>query len=153
MLGAAVGFREGVHLGFTRLCNRLPRPLSRALLGLSNSPWAVLLAINVFVFLAGYILDGVSIYSIFVPIIMPIMAAFAWDPVWIGVILTVNVAIGQVTPPVAANLYAAANIAGLSFEEISRTVRPFVLAMLVALVVITQVPVLSTAVPAMFGLR
>ena len=127
--------------------------ITQGLLGLSKNPWVVLWAINLLVFLAGYILDGISIYYIFVPIIMPIMAAFGWSPVWIGVMLTVNVAIGQVTPPVAVNLYVAANIARLSFDEISRAVWPFVLAMLLALGVITEWPALSTALPALFGLR
>jgi len=127
--------------------------ITHALLGLSKNPWVVLWAINLLVFLAGYILDGISIYYIFVPIIMPIMATFGWDPVWIGVVLTVNVAIGQVTPPVAVNLYVAANIARLSFDEISRAVWPFVLAMLLALAVITEWPALSTFLPALFGLK
>ncbi len=127
--------------------------ITQALLGFSKSPWVVLWAINLLVFLAGYLLDGISIYYIFVPIIMPIMATFGWDPVWIGVMLTVNVAIGQVTPPVAVNLYVAANIARLSIDEISRAVWPFVLAMLLALAVITEWPALSTFLPALFGLK
>jgi C4-dicarboxylate transporter DctM subunit len=127
--------------------------ITQALLGLSKTPWVVLWAINLLVFLAGYILDAVSIYYIFVPIIMPIMAAFGWNPVWIGVMLTVNIAIGQVTPPVAVNLYVAANIAKLSFDEISRAVWPFVLAMLLSLFIVTQWPGLSTFLPALFGLK
>ncbi|MDP2702759.1 MAG: TRAP transporter large permease [Candidatus Rokubacteria bacterium] len=127
--------------------------ITQALLGLSTTPWVVLWAINLLVFLAGYILDAVSIYYIFVPIIMPIMAAFGWNPVWIGVMLTVNIAIGQVTPPVAVNLYLAANIAKLSFDEISRAVWPFVLAMLLSLFIVTQWPGLSTFLPALFGLK
>ena len=127
--------------------------ITQALLGLSQTPWVVLWTINLLVFLAGYILDGISIYYIFVPIIMPIMAAFGWNPVWIGVMLTVNIAIGQVTPPVAVNLYVAANIAKLSFDEISRAVWPFVLAMLLSLIIVTQWPGLSTYLPALFGLK
>jgi tripartite ATP-independent transporter DctM subunit len=127
--------------------------ITQALLGLSKTPWVVLWAINLLVFLAGYILDAISIYYIFVPIIMPIMAAFGWDPVWIGVMLTVNIAIGQVTPPVAVNLYVAANIAKLSFDEISRAVWPFVLAMLLSLFIVAQWPGLSTFLPALFGLK
>jgi tripartite ATP-independent transporter DctM subunit len=127
--------------------------ITQALLGLSKNPWAVLWTINLLVFLAGYILDAISIYYIFVPIIMPIMAAFGWDPVWIGVMLTVNIAIGQVTPPVAVNLYVAANIAKLSFDEISRAVWPFVLAMLLSLFIVIQWPGLSTFLPALFGLK
>jgi C4-dicarboxylate transporter, DctM subunit len=127
--------------------------MTQGLLGLSKNPVAILWAINLLVFLAGYILDGISIYYIFVPIIMPIMAAFGWDAVWIGVMLTVNIAIGQVTPPVAVNLYVAANIARLSFEEISRAVWPFVLAMLLALGIVVQWPGLSTWLPGFFGLK
>jgi C4-dicarboxylate transporter, DctM subunit len=127
--------------------------MTQGLLGLSKSPAVILWAINLLVFLAGYILDGISIYYIFVPIIMPIMAAYGWDPVWMGVMLTVNIAIGQVTPPVAVNLYVAANIGRLSFEEISRAVWPFVLAMLVALGVVIQWPALSTWLPGIFRLK
>jgi tripartite ATP-independent transporter DctM subunit len=127
--------------------------ITHALLGLSKTPWVVLWAINLLVFLAGYILDGISIYYIFVPIIMPIMATFDWNPVWIGVMLTVNIAIGQVTPPVAVNLYVAANIAKLSFDEISRAVWPFVLAMLLSLFIVAQWPGLSTFLPGLFGLK
>jgi tripartite ATP-independent transporter DctM subunit len=127
--------------------------ITQALLGLSKTPWVVLWAINLLVFLAGYILDGISIYYIFVPIIMPIMATFGWNPVWIGVMLTVNIAIGQVTPPVAVNLYVAANIAKLSFDEISRAVWPFVLAMLLSLFIVAQWPGLSTFLPALLGLK
>lgn len=61
--------------------------------------------------------------------------------------------IGQVTPPVAVNLYVAANIAKLSFDEISRAVWPFVPAMLLALFIVTQWPGLSTFLPALFGLK
>jgi C4-dicarboxylate transporter DctM subunit len=127
--------------------------ITQGLLGLSKSPVIILWTINLLVFLAGYILDAISIYYIFVPIIMPIMAAFGWDPLWIGVMLTVNIAIGQVTPPVAVNLYVAANVARLSVEEISRAVWPFVLAMLLALGIVVQWPALSTWLPGVFGLK
>jgi C4-dicarboxylate transporter, DctM subunit len=127
--------------------------ITQSLLSLSKNPWVLLWTINALVFLAGYILDAISIYYIFVPIVMPIMASLGWDPVWIGVMLTVNVAIGQVTPPVAVNLYVAANIAKLSLDEISRAVWPFVLAMLLALAIITELPALSTGLPALFGLK
>jgi C4-dicarboxylate transporter, DctM subunit len=127
--------------------------ITQALLHLSRNPGPILWAINLLVFLAGYILDGISIFYIFLPIVMPIMTAFGWDPVWIGFMLTVNVAIGQVTPPVAVNLYVAANIARISFDEVSRAVWPFVLAMLLALTIITESPTLSTFLPALFGLK
>ncbi len=84
---------------------------------------------------------------------------YAIDPLILGVSkitwdrLTVNIAIGPVTPPVAVNLYVAANIAKLSFDEISRAVWPFVLAMQLSFFIVTQWPGLSTFLPALFGLK
>ena len=109
--------------------------------------------VNLIVFLAGYLLDGISIFYIFAPIFMPLVARFGWDPIWFGVVLTVNLAIGQVTPPVAVNLYVAANVGRLSFEELSRAVWPFVGAMLIALAAVTLWPELSLWLPRAFGLR
>jgi C4-dicarboxylate transporter, DctM subunit len=127
--------------------------VTHALLALSANPVVVLVLVNLLVFAAGYILDGVSIFYVFLPIFMPIVAHFGWNPVWFGVMLTCNVAIGQVTPPVAVNLFVAANIARLTMEQVSRAVWPFVLAMLAALVVVAGLPALSTWLPAALGLR
>ncbi|MBI5166961.1 MAG: TRAP transporter large permease subunit, partial [candidate division NC10 bacterium] len=75
------------------------------------------------------------------------------DLLWFGVVMTVNLAIGQVTPPVAVNLYVAANLAGISLERISRSALPFIVAMVFALLVITYIPFLSIWLPALFGLK
>ena len=127
--------------------------ITQSLLALSKNPAVILWIINLIVFLAGYLLDGISIFYIFLPIFMPIVAHFGWSPVWFGVMMTVNVAIGQVTPPVAVNLYVAANIARLRFEAIAAAVWPFVGAMVLALIVIVLWPGLSTWLPGVFGLR
>ena len=126
---------------------------SAGLLSLSSSPTVLLLLINVMLFMAGMLMDAISIYYVFLPILMPIMAHFHWDPVWFGVVMTLNLAIGQITPPVAVNLYVIANIAGLSLEDISKSVLPFVAIMAAALLVIIFFPALSTFLPAFFGLQ
>jgi C4-dicarboxylate transporter, DctM subunit len=126
---------------------------SAGLLSLSASPTVILLLINVMLFVAGMLMDAISIYYVFLPILIPIMAYFHWDPVWFGVVMTLNLAIGQITPPVAVNLYVIANIAGLSLEDISKSVLPFVAIMAAALLVIIFFPALSTFLPAFFGLK
>jgi tripartite ATP-independent transporter DctM subunit len=126
--------------------------MTAAILAVSQDPRVVIWLINLIVFLAGYLLDGISIFYIFTPIFMPLVTRFGWDPVWFGVVLTVNIAIGQVTPPVAVNLYVAANVGRLSFGELSRAVWPFVGAMVLALVVVTAWPELSLWLPRVFGL-
>jgi tripartite ATP-independent transporter DctM subunit len=126
---------------------------SSGLLSLSSNPLVILLLINLMLFIAGMLMDAISIYYVFLPILIPIMTAFHWDPVWFGVVMTLNLAIGQITPPVAVNLYVIANIANLSLEEISKSVLPFVAIMLLALLVTILFPDLSTFLPAWFGLK
>jgi C4-dicarboxylate transporter, DctM subunit len=69
------------------------------------------------------------------------------------VMMTVNLAIGTVTPPVALNLYVAANLASISMEKISRAAVPFVLTLIGALLIITYIPSLSLWLPHLFGFR
>jgi tripartite ATP-independent transporter DctM subunit len=125
---------------------------AKFIISLSQNPWVTILWVNLLLFIAGMLLDAVSIYYVFLPIFMPVMAHFQWDPIWFGVVMTVNLAIGQVTPPVAVNLYVAANLAKISLERISRAVIPFVLAMLGALLITIYLPVLSTWIPKLFRL-
>jgi C4-dicarboxylate transporter DctM subunit len=113
----------------------------------------VLLVINFILFIAGMLMDAISIYYVFLPILIPLIKHFNWDPIWFGVVMTVNLAIGQLTPPVAVNLYVVCNIAKISLEEVSKAVIPFVLIMIVALLVIMYFPSLSTYLPAVFGLK
>ena len=101
--------------------------------------------------IAGMLLDAISIYYVFLPILIPVIRHFHWDPMWFGVMMTVNLDIGTVTPPVALNLYVAANLASLSMERISKAAFPFVLALIVSLLIVTYIPSLSLWLPHLFG--
>ena len=110
------------------------------------------LALVVVVLLAiGMVLDGVSIFLIFVPLLMPLMKTYAWDPVWFGLILTYMVAIGQFTPPMAVNLMVSARLAGVRIEDTVRWVVWFVLAMLLLLAVLIAFPEISLWLPRTLG--
>jgi C4-dicarboxylate transporter, DctM subunit len=126
---------------------------SSYLLSLSSNPLVILLLINLILFIAGMLMDAISIFYVFLPILIPIIKYFHWDPIWFGVVMTLNLAVGQITPPVAVNLYVIANIADLSLETISKSVVPFVAIMLVALLVTMLFPSLSTWLPTLFGLH
>lgn len=125
---------------------------SSLLLALSDSQWAILLMVNIILLIAGMLLDAISIYYVFVPFLMPIMTHFNWDPVWFGIMMTVNLAVGQVTPPVAVNLYVGANISGLTMEQISKASLPLIFASILALAVIVAIPQISTFLPRLLGL-
>src|SRR5262245_314798 len=124
-----------------------------ALLGLSPDPLVILLVLNGMLLVAGMLLDAISIYYVFLPILLPLLKQFSWDPVWFGVMMTGNLAIGTITPPVAVNLYIASNISRVPMTEISRWALPFVVALLVALLLVTYVPGLSLWLPDLLGVR
>lgn len=121
--------------------------VSQAAIAITSNEFLLLIIINIILFIAGMLLDAISIYYLLLPLLMPVMAHFGWDPIWFGVMMTVNLAIGQITPPVAVNLYVGANIAGISMEEISRAVVPFVIASLVSLLLITYIPAITLLLP------
>ncbi len=121
--------------------------ISTAALAITDNPLVLLLILNGLLLVAGMLLDAISIMYLILPLLMPIMAHYNWDPIWFGVMMTVNLAIGQITPPVAVNLYVGANIAKITMDTISRAVWPFVLAAIVALLVLTYVPEISLIVP------
>lgn len=111
----------------------------------------VLLLLNLALLALGMVLDAVSIFLILLPLLTPIMTAFHWDPVWFGVMLTMNLAIGQFTPPMAVNLMVTTRVAGISMESTVRWVLWMVAAMLCALVLVTFVPELALWLPRKLG--
>ncbi|PID76023.1 MAG: C4-dicarboxylate ABC transporter [Deltaproteobacteria bacterium] len=121
-------------------------------MNISDNPWMVLLVINALIFFGGMLIDAISIFYIFLPIFMPIMERYGWDPVWFGVMMTFNLAIGQFTPPVAVNLYVTAQLAQIRLEQTFRFVWPMVLAMLGALLLVVLFPQISLFIPRIFGL-
>lgn len=126
--------------------------LAAMLMGISTNEWVVLFVINLLIFVGGMLIDAISIFYIFLPIFMPIIEHFGWDPVWFGVVMTLNLAVGQFTPPVAVNLYVTTQLANIRLEKTFKAVWPMVLAMLVALVIIILFPSLSLFIPQFFGL-
>ena len=144
---------EDVGYRLLQRCRSIQLATARGLLGLSENPYVILLLLNLLLIVAGMLLDAISIYYVFLPILLPLVQRFHWDPVWFGVMVTVNLAIGTVTPPVAVNLYVASNIARTSIEEIARWAVPFVLALMAALLLVTYVPALSLWLPDLLGVR
>jgi C4-dicarboxylate transporter DctM subunit len=126
---------------------------TKALLGLTQNEIIILLLLNAMLIIAGMLLDAISIYYVFLPIFLPLMKQFHWDPIWFGVVMTVNLAIWTITPPVAVNLYVASNISGASMDDISRWVMPFFLALVGALLLITYIPALSLWLPDVLRIR
>lgn len=118
--------------------------LTELAIGFTTNKYVMLLIINVVFLMAGCVMDNTSALYIIVPIILPIARALDINLVHLGVILVLNLSIGQVTPPVGPNLYVAADIGKVKFEVICRKMVPLLIMSLVALLIITFVPWLTT---------
>ncbi|MBL8660389.1 MAG: TRAP transporter large permease [Rhodospirillales bacterium] len=124
---------------------------AKVIVAIGQDESGTLLLIMAVLLIAGMVLDGVSIYLITMPLLLPIMVAHAWNPVWFGVLMAMNIAIGQFTPPVAVNLMVTARIAGVPLESTVRWVLWLVIAMTAALVAVVFFPGLALWLPAVLG--
>jgi tripartite ATP-independent transporter DctM subunit len=125
--------------------------LADALLSLSDNGWVLLGLVMLLVLLAGMLLDAVSIYLILIPIVLPLMNHFGWNPVWFGILLAMNIAIGQFTPPVAVNLMVTTRIANIRLEHTLGWALVFVVAMGVSLLLVALVPGIALWLPDKLG--
>ncbi|MCF6096922.1 TRAP transporter large permease [Thermovorax subterraneus] len=119
---------------------RIPQQIMESFLSLSNSPIVLLLIINVILLIAGCFLESGSIQVITVPLLWPVITKFGINPVHFGIIMTVNLAIGLMTPPFGVVLFTTSSVAGTSIQRISAKILPFFIAMVVALLIITYIP-------------
>ena len=126
---------------------RIPQEIAQAILGISDNYWIVLIAINVFFLLAGTIIHGTPAILMLVPIFLPLADQLGIDRVHFGLILTINLGIGQQTPPVASVVLITCAIAKISIAKIIPSMLWFIGAMLVALVLINIFPALSLWLP------
>ena len=124
-----------------------------ALLGsIAHNQFTFLLIVNIIFLIAGCFIDANSAMYIFIPVMLPVCKALGYDVVAFGVMATVNLAIGQVTPPVGVNLFVAIGIKikkgmEVTLQEISKAVMPMLAARVAVLLVVTYIPVTSTALP------
>ncbi len=105
-----------------------------------DTPLLFLLGVNVALFIIGMFIETSAAIIVLAPILVPVAAGFGIDPVHLGVIVVVNLALGMVTPPFGVNLFAACTVAKISVDEIIGKLVPFVLVVLACLLLITYVP-------------
>jgi tripartite ATP-independent transporter DctM subunit len=128
-------------------------PIAKAITGLGVGEYGVLALLIVMLVIIGMFLDGVSTFLILLPILIPIAQSYNWDLVWFGVILTMKIAIGQFTPPMAVNLMVSCKIAQVPIEATIRWVGWMIVAMFVALILVVAFPELALWLPHSLGYR
>jgi tripartite ATP-independent transporter DctM subunit len=121
---------------------------AQALVDLGLNRWVLMLAINGFLLLAGCFLPPVAIILMVMPILQPVLEANGFDLIWFAVILTINMEVGLITPPVGLNLYVLKGVAPqVSLPTVLWGAFPFVLIMLATMVLLAFVPELATWLP------
>ncbi|HUP05696.1 MAG TPA: TRAP transporter large permease [Caldimonas sp.] len=126
-------------------------PLVAWVRGLGLGSIGTLIGLFVVMTVLGMVLDGVSIFLVFLPLLYPLMVAFAWDPVWFGVLLTMKIAIGQFTPPMAVNLMVACRLARVRMEETLPWVGWLIVSFVAATLAVLLLPELALWLPRRLG--
>jgi C4-dicarboxylate transporter DctM subunit len=128
--------REGVPQLFTNL-----------FLSISQEPWVILLMVNVLLLILGCLMETTAMLVILTPVLMDLITKVGIDPVHFGVVFTLNLMIGLLTPPVGMTLYVMVSLARVSVTDFTRECAIFMLALLVVLILITYIPGLVTFLP------
>ena len=129
---------------------QLPQNIAKAMVALTSEKWAVLAILNVFFLIIGMFLHSAAAIILVVPIVMPAVNAVGIDPVHFGVIVTLNLAIGQQTPPVASVLMLTCSIAKESVWDVTRANIPFIAVLVATLLLITYVPMTTLGLVELF---
>ena len=131
---------------------QIPELLTAVALGYVSSPIAFMLICNVILFFAGMVENGSACVLLLAPLMYPVAMQYGIDPIYFGTVMVANLAVGMMTPPVAATLYVAARVSNVTFTKIIPEVIPLVFVLLAALAVVVAFPSITLTIPHMlFG--
>jgi C4-dicarboxylate transporter DctM subunit len=125
----------------------LPQNISAFILSASPNPWMIFIIVNIIFIILGLFLEPMSVMVIVLPFVFPAMMGMGFDPVWLGIILTINLAISKITPPVGMTLFVLKAVTGVPIGEIFRGVIPYCVIFLLAIVIISFFPGIATFLP------
>ncbi len=126
--------------------------LSTAILTLTDSKWIFLVLVNLLMLFVGCFLDTIAAITILVPILLPLVLQFQIDPVHFGIIMTLNLMIGLLHPPLGMVLFVLSRVAKLSVERTTMAILPWLVPLFVALILITFIPAITLWLPQEMGL-
>lgn len=121
--------------------------LAGFLTGITDNPYLILLIINIAFLILGMFMEALSVLTITVPFLIPLMSAYGIDPVHLGVVIVLNLMIGLATPPVGTSLFICSRMAGISIEKMYKAILPFLIPLLLVLFAITYFPQLVLWLP------
>jgi tripartite ATP-independent transporter DctM subunit len=138
--------------GWVLTTTRITEAATDALLSLTTNRYVILLLINILLLVVGCFLETIASISILVPVLMPVIVKVGIDPVHFGVMMTLNLMIGLLHPPLGMVLFVLSRVAKLSLERTTMAILPWLIPLLMSLIVITLVPEVTLWLPRMVGL-
>jgi len=131
---------------------QIPQDLAAWIISMDLNKYTFLVFVNLLLLLAGNFMEPSSLIMILAPLIFPVAMQLGIDPIHLGVIITVNMEIGMLTPPVGLNLFVASGISGLGLGDVVKASLPWFFALLIGLLIITYIPAISLWLPTlMYG--
>ena len=145
LVGAAMAFKTVVSL------SHAPEILANIILGLSDNPLILLFLINILLFIVGMFLDAGPAIIILGPVLGPVFTDLGVDPIHFAMIMSVNLTVGLITPPMGLVLFVASSVSGERISTISRAILPFLAMEIIVIFLITYIPAISMTIPRLTG--
>ncbi len=153
IINGATSFMVGLSASFATYLTigQVPVKVAQSLTQISGDFPVIMVLILMFLLIVGCFIDNISSCIILAPIFLPIVTQFGMSPTHFGVVMTMALAIGFVTPPYGANLFVASGISGVAIERISKWIVPLIVSMVVVLLLVAFIPSISMHMVQMIG--
>ncbi|MDR3244242.1 MAG: TRAP transporter large permease [Elusimicrobiota bacterium] len=139
-------------MSYVMVYTHIPTLITNTILGFTSQPYFILLIMNCLLLVIGCAMDPIPAILIFTPIFLPICKSFGMDPVHFGIMITMNLCIGTITPPVGPILFTGVRIGGVTIESIFKPMLPFFAITVFTLLITTYIPAISMWLPKLTGL-
>jgi C4-dicarboxylate transporter DctM subunit len=134
-------------LGYIMTLTQIPQTVTALISTITTNQYVFLLLVNIILIVAGMFLDAACAIVILTPVLLPAARAFGIDTVFFGVMMSVNLMIGVLTPPVGLNLFVTSSISGVDILRLSKAVLPFIAMMVVVLILMIAFPQIVLFLP------
>lgn len=141
IIGAASPF------GWVISYEQLPQKLAVATLSAISNPYVLLFVLNIFLLILGCFMETAALFVLLTPVLVPMIKSFGIDPLHFGIIMTVNLVIGTLTPPFGVVIFAVSRVAGISYSRALNGIKPFYIPIVIALILITYFPQITLFLP------
>ncbi|MEA4988378.1 MAG: TRAP transporter large permease [Anaerovorax sp.] len=153
LINGATSYMIGLSTSFANYLTmeQVPNTVAMLLTTITDNKIIIILIINLFLLVIGCFIDNISSCLILAPIFLPVVVGLGMSPIQFGIVMTMNLAIGFITPPYGANLFVASGVGGIQFERVAKNIIPFVASLILILLVTTFWEPVSMLLPNMFA--